>query len=121
MAFSRSFRRTRTARIVRAKRAAWRARAAKTRTWKRKTWKARRTKVARGFAASPAGKHRKLGVRLLGIAKKARASGNRRHATAMTRLGKRALALSRRETSMWRKGKALRRRSFATHRALKAW
>jgi ABC-type phosphonate transport system ATPase subunit len=58
---------------------------------------------------------------LWGIAKKARAIGNRRHASAMTNLGKRALALSKAEYRMWKKGQSLRKRSFAANRALKAW
>jgi hypothetical protein len=98
-------------RFSRTRRARWGAR--------RRTWRARRATT--GFAASPAGKHKRLGTLLLRLARRARTIGNRRHATAMGRLGRRALALARTETRLWRQGRALRKRSYATHRALRAW
>ncbi len=81
--------------------ATYRRYARKTRT----RWTGKRSRSSQrvtGFAATPAGKHRKLGALLL-------------------RLGRRALALSRTEVRLWRQGKALQKRSYATHRALRAW
>jgi hypothetical protein len=101
--------------------ATYRRYARKTRTrWNAKTgrWSARR---ATGFAVTPAGKHRKLGALLLRLARRAKAIGNRSHAAAMSKLGRRALALSRTEVRLWRQGRALQKRSYATHRALRAW
>lgn len=87
-------------------------------TGKRSRWGVRR---ATGFAATPAGKHRKLGALLLRLARRAKAIGNRRHAAAMSKLGRRALALSRTEVRLWRQGRTLHKRSYATNRALRAW
>ena len=75
-------------------------------------------RAARGkYAASPAGKHRRLALNCFALAKRARAKGNTKHYWAMVKLGRQALALSKVEYRMWKKGVALRRRSFATQRA----
>lgn len=73
-----------------------------------------------GFAASPAGKHRKLALNCFAIARRARAAGNYRHYWKMVNFGKRALALAKAEVRLWRRGKALKTRSFATHRKVHA-
>lgn len=100
--------------------ATYRRYARKTRT----RWTGKRSRSSQrvtGFAATPAGKHRKLGALLLRLARRAKAIGNRSHAAAMSKLGRRALALSRTEVRLWRQGKALQKRSYATNRALRAW
>jgi hypothetical protein len=75
-------------------------------------------KAARSkYAASPAGKHRRLALNCFALAKRARAKGNTKHYWAMVKLGRQALALSKVEYRMWKTGVALRRRSFATQRA----
>src|ERR1700738_3464982 len=68
------------------------------------------------FASSPAGRHRRLALNCFALARKARAAGNRKHYSALVALGKRALALSNREIGLWKLGRALTRRSFATQR-----
>lgn len=84
---------------------------------------AARTRVRRvakgGFAASPAGKHRRLALNAFALAKRARTAGNLAHFRRMLNFGKRALALSKTEVRMWKKGKALRARAFAAHRAVR--
>jgi hypothetical protein len=98
------------------------------RKWNAAPFKAARTYVrprtarakTRGFAASPAGRHRTLAMKCFALATRARAVGNTRHARAMLAMGRRALALSKAELRLWKRGLALARRSFATHRALVA-
>jgi hypothetical protein len=94
-------------------------------TWRFKRAAARRRwaapKAARGYAMSPAGKHRRMASLLFGFAKKARSIGNGRHAKAMSSFARRALALSKAEYRLWKRGQALRKRSIATNRALRAW
>jgi hypothetical protein len=97
------------------KRATWRFK----RAVARKRWAA--PKVARGYALSPAGKHRRMATLLFGFAKKARSIGNSRHARAMSTFARRALSLSKAEYRLWKRGQALRKRSIATNRALRAW
>ncbi|MEQ8297854.1 MAG: hypothetical protein RIB55_15385 [Nitratireductor sp.] len=69
------------------------------------------------FWASPAGRHLKLARNCFSLAKRHRFRGNRRKYRAMLAMGRRALALSRAEVRLWKRGNALRRRSFAVHRA----
>jgi hypothetical protein len=98
------------------KRATWRFK----RATARRRWAAPKA-AARGYAVSPAGKHRRMATLLFGFAKKARAIGNGRHAKAMSNFARRALALSKAEYRLWKRGQALRKRSIATNRALRAW
>jgi hypothetical protein len=72
------------------------------------------------FASSPAAQHRRLALNCFTLAKKARAAGNSRHYWTMMRFGKKALALSKREAYLFKFGQSLRKRSFATQRALLA-
>lgn len=76
--------------------------------------------ASKGFAASPAGKHRRLAMNAFALAAKARAAGNFKHYWRMVGFGKRALALSRAEIRMWNQGKALRAKSYSAHRAARA-
>lgn len=80
---------------------------------------ARSTAATATFATSPAGQHRALARKAFAIAKKARASGNVQHYRKMIAFGKRALALSKTEMALWKRGQALRAKSFAAHRAAK--
>lgn len=72
------------------------------------------------FAASPAGRHRTLALKAFALAKKARAAGNAQHYWRMVGFGKRALALSKAEVRLWKRGQGLQAKSFATHRAATA-
>jgi hypothetical protein len=97
------------------RRATWRFGRAAT----RRRWAA--PKAVGAFAVSPAGKHRRMAKFLFGLSRKAKAIGNSRHARAMTNFARRALALSKAEHRLWKRGTALRKRSIATSRALRAW
>jgi hypothetical protein len=86
---------------------------------RRRKWKSRT--IAGGYATSPAGKHRRLALHLFGVAKKARSLGNGRHRW-VSKLARRALALSKAEYRMWKRGLTLQRRSVAVKRAaLQTW
>lgn len=91
------------------------ARAPKHRTF------ARKARPSKGFAASPAGKHRTLALNAFKLAKRARAAGKTKHSLRMATFGKRALALSRAEVRLFKKGKALQGRAFAAQRAARAY
>jgi hypothetical protein len=84
------------------------------------TMRRRKAPARRGFAASPAGRHRTLALNCFKIARRARTAGNYAHYWKMLGFGKRALALAKSEVRMWKRGAALRARSFATHRKARA-
>lgn len=97
------------------------------RRWKAAPFRAAQTSARRstrskagGFAASPAGRHRQLALNCFALAKRAKSVGNTRHARAMWAMGRRAVALSKAELRLWKRGLALARHSSATHRALVA-
>ncbi|MVA98374.1 hypothetical protein GN330_14085 [Nitratireductor sp. CAU 1489] len=69
------------------------------------------------FWASPAGRHLKLARNCFALAKRHKYRGNRKKYWAMLAMGRRALALSKAEVRLWKRGNALRRRSFSVQRA----
>lgn len=79
-----------------------------------------RRRVSAAYAASPAGKHRRLAKICFGAAKKARAKGNKRKAASLVGYGRRALALCKAEYRLYKKGHAIFRRSAKVHRAFRA-
>lgn len=76
--------------------------------------------VSKGFASSPAGKHRALAMNAFSLAAKARAAGNTKHYWRMVTFGKKALSLSKSELKMWKLGKTLKTKAYAAHRAVSA-
>lgn len=76
-----------------------------------------RKQGARGFWASPAGKHKSFATKCFALAKRYKSSGNKRMALQMSKNGRYALALSRQEVNLWNKAKKLRRSSIAQHRS----
>ncbi|MGF9691619.1 MULTISPECIES: hypothetical protein [unclassified Rhizobium] len=75
------------------------------------------SKPRSGLAASPAGRHMQLAKNCFALAKRYKASRNRKKYWSMVKAGRSALALARQEIRLFKQGKSIRRRSFAVHRA----
>ncbi|WP_298966697.1 hypothetical protein [uncultured Roseibium sp.] len=72
---------------------------------------------ASGYWTSPAGKHKLFAKKCFALAKRYRAQGNKKMAWRLLKNGRYALALSRQEVKLWKRGQNLRRKSIALHRA----
>lgn len=75
------------------------------------------TKPRSGFWSSPAGKHMRLAKSCFALAKRHKTAGNTKKYWNMLTMGRSALALARQEVQLWKRGRSIRRKSYAIHRA----